>query len=396
MVCEDGATRIAAARGNRCDDQRAVTRTVFITGAYGAVGAWLARACVERGDHVVVLRRDEVPGSALVLDGTQERCTVVHGDMLTPGLLERVLAEHAVDTVFHLAAHSVVGTAQRSPLSTFETNVRGTWVVMEACRLVGIPRVVVASSIKAYGERSPADRPLVEEDALHGRHVYAVSKAAADAIARSYWDGYGVRVAATRLANVYGGGDLNRSRLVPDVMAAVLGGNAPVIRSDGTPQRDFLHVDDAVTAYLAVADLLDRDDDIACGAAFNAGGEPHAVIEIVETILRLAGSDARPEIHGAPLPAGTSDRLSLDSSLLRSLTGWRPEVGLEEGLRRTLRWYRAHPSALDLSYTRSHGRSLQVGGDQAQEGDRRRPPRQALHQARTRDHGRGEGGRGRP
>ncbi len=394
MVCEPPATRIAALARRRCDDPRHMARTVFLTGAYGAVGAWVARACLERGDHVIVLRRDEVPDSPLVLDGTQDRCTVVHGDMLAAGLLERVLAEHAVDTVFHLAAHSVVGTAQRSPLSTFETNVRGTWVVMEACRLVEVPTVVVASSIMAYGDRG--DRPYGEDDALHGRRVYDVSKAAADAIARSYWDGYGVRVAAARLANVYGGGDLNRSRLVPDVLAAVLAGQAPVIRSDGTPQRDFLYVEDAAAAYLAIADALERDDDVACGAAFNAGGEPHSVNEIVTTILRLAGSDLRPEILGTPLPDGTSDRLSLDSSRLRELTGWEPRVGLEEGLRRTLAWYRAHPSALDVSYTRAHGRSLQVGRDQAQEGDRRRPPRQAVHEARPGDHGRREGGRRRP
>lgn len=396
MVCERRASRIAATGPERCDDARLVARTVFITGAYGAVGAWLARACVRRGDHVVVLRRDEVPSSALVLDGTQERCTVVHGDLLAAGLLERVLAEHEVDTVFHLAAHSVVGNAQRSPLSTFETNVRGTWLVMEACRLLEIPRVVVASSIKAYGDRPGHDRPFREEDALHGRQVYEVSKAAADTIARSYWDGYGVRVAAARLANVYGGGDLNRSRLVPDTMASVLAGRAPVIRSDGTPRHDFLYVEDAAEAYLAIADALDMPGDAACGAAFNAGGEPHSVLEIVEAILRLAGVDARPEMLGVPPPGGTGDRLSLDSSRLRELTGWRPRVGLEEGLRRTLTWYRAHPSALDLSYTRTHGRSLQVGGDQAQEGDRRRPSRQALHEARPGDHGRREGGRRGP
>lgn len=372
---------------------RGMARTVFITGAYGPVGSWVARACLDRGDHVVVLRRDEVPASALVLDGTQDRCTVVHGDLLTAGLLERVLAEHEVDTVFHLAAHSVVGTAQRSPLSAFETNVRGTWLVMEACRLLDIPRVVIASSIKAYGTNG--SRAFREDDALHGRQVYEVSKAAADSIARSYWDGYGVRVAAARLANVYGGGDLNRSRLVPDVLAAVLADRPPVIRSDGSPQRDFLYVEDAAAAYLAISDALDRDDDTACGAAFNAGGEPHSVNEIVETILRIAGSDLEPETLGTPLPAGTSDRLSLDSSRLRDLTGWRPEVGLEEGLRRTLRWYRTHPLALDLSYTRTHGRSLQVGRDQAQEGDRRRAPRQAVHEARASDHGRGEGGRRR-
>jgi CDP-glucose 4,6-dehydratase len=393
MVCEPLATRIAAVAPPRCDDP-AMARIVFITGAYGAVGAWLVRACLDRGDHVVVLRRDEVPASPLVLDGLQERCTVVHGDLLAAGLLERALAEHQIDTVFHLAAHSVVATAQRSPLSTFETNVRGTWLVMEACRVLEIPRVVMASSIMAYGDL--ADLPFREDDPLHGRRVYDVSKAAADAIARSYWDGHGVRVAAARLANVYGGGDPTRSRLVPDVFAAVLAGRAPVIRSDGTPQRDFLYVEDAAAAYLAIADALDRDDDVACGEAFNAGGAPHAVLEIVETILRLAGSDVRPEVLGAPLPDGTSDRLSLDSSRLRDLTGWHPRVGLEEGLRRTLRWYRTHPSALDLSYTRAHGRSLQVGGDQAQEGDRRRPPRQAVYEACASDHGRREGGRRRP
>lgn len=395
MVCQPRATRIAAAGPARCDDPR-VPRTVFITGAYGAVGAWLARACVQRGDHVVVLRRDEVPGSPLVLDGTQDRCTVVHGDLLTAGLVERALAEHAVDTVFHLAAHSVVGTAQRSPLSTFETNVRGTWLVMEACRQVGVPRVVVASSIMAYGTQPAHTRPFDEDDALHGRQVYEVSKAAADTIARSYWDGYGVRVAAARLANVYGGGDLNRSRLVPDVLAAVLTGEAPVIRSDGSPERDFLYVEDAADAYLAIAGALDREDDAACGEAFNAGGASHSVLEIVETVTRLAGSGIRPEILGAPLRGGASDRLSLDSSRLRDLTGWRPRVGLEEGLRRTLDWYRTHPSALDLSYTRPHGRSLEVGRDQAQEGDRRRAPRQAVHEARAGDHGRREGGRRRP
>lgn len=329
-----------------------MSRSVFVTGGYGLLGAWLVRALVERGDSVVVLQRDRTPRSALLLDGELERSLdVVHGDLNEPGLVARALGEYEVDTVFHLAAQTIVGTANRSPLATFETNVRGTWTLLEACRLHGAERVVVAASDKAYG--ASATLPYREDHPLEPRFPYDVSKAATDLISRSYWHTYGLPVAVTRFANLYGGGDLNRSRLVPEAIGAALAGRAPVIRSDGTPERDFLYVEDAVAAYLQLADALDRDADAAAGAerargeAFNAGGgAPHAVLDVVARICRIAGTDVTPDVRGAGTPAGEIDRQYVDPSKLRELTGWAPAVGLDEGLERTVAWYRAHPAAL--------------------------------------------------
>jgi CDP-glucose 4,6-dehydratase len=312
--------------------------SVFVTGAYGMLGSWLVRALLDRGDRVTVLRRDDVPGSALVVEGLEARCAVVHGDLCEPGLLERAIGEHEADTVFHLAAQTIVGTAQRSPLSTWETNVRGTYLLLEACRTVGVDRVVVAASDKAYGAHDQL--PYREDFALQPRFPYDVSKAATDLIARSYWHTYGLPVATTRFANIYGGGDRNPSRLIPEAIAAALAGRAPVIRSGGTPERDFLYVEDAVAAYLAISAALPGP---AAGEAFNAGGdEPHAVGEVVRLVCRLAGTDVEPDIRGVGTPDGEIDRQYVDSSKLRALTGWTPRVGLEEGLRRTIDWYRRH------------------------------------------------------
>jgi len=318
-----------------------VTRSVFVTGAYGMLGGWLVRALLERGDRVTVLRRDEAPGSLLEVEGLQARCTVVHGDVTDGALLERAIGEHEVDTVFHLAAQTIVGTAARAPLSTWEANVRGTYLLMEACRTAGVQRVVVAASDKAYGAHD--DLPYREDMALQPTFPYDVSKACTDLIARSYWHTYGVPVATTRFANVYGGGDRNPSRLIPEAVAAVLAGRAPVIRSDGTPERDFLYAEDAAAAYLAIADALDAHapDRPARGEAFNAGGDrPHAVGDVVALVCRLAGAGVEPEIRGRGAPDGEIDRQWVDSGRLRALTGWRPRVDLEEGLRRTLEWYR--------------------------------------------------------
>ncbi|HEY4277983.1 MAG TPA: GDP-mannose 4,6-dehydratase [Conexibacter sp.] len=324
-----------------------MARSVFVTGAYGLLGAWLTRALVEHGDRVVVLQRDRTPRSALLLGDVRERVDVVHGDLNEPGLIARALGEYEVDTVFHLAAQTIVGTANRSPLATFETNIRGTWTVLEACRLHGAQRVLVAASDKAYG--ASATLPYREDHPLEPRFPYDVSKAATDLIARSYWHTYGLPVAVTRFANLYGGGDLNRSRLVPEAVAAVLAGRAPVIRSDGTPQRDFLYVEDAVAAYLRLADALDAhsDERPARGEAFNAGGgEPHAVLEVVRRICRIAGTDVAPVVRGRGTPDGEIDRQWVDPSKLRALTGWEPAVGLGEGLERTVAWYRDNPLAL--------------------------------------------------
>jgi CDP-glucose 4,6-dehydratase len=317
--------------------------SAFVTGAYGLLGSALVRGLRERGVEVTVLRRDVTPRSALVLTGLEAEVNVVAGDVTDGALLERALADYEVDSVFHLAAQTLVGTATRSPLTTWEANVRGTWLVLEACRRLEVPRVVVAASDKAYGAH---DRlPYREDFALQPRFPYDVSKAATDLVARSYWHTYGVPVATTRFANLYGGGDTNRSRLVPEAVDAALAGRRPVIRSDGTPERDFLYVEDAVQAYLAIADALDGDG--ARGEAFNAGaGRPHAVREVVELICRIAGTDVEPDVRGKGTPRAEIDRQYVDTTKLRELTGWSPRVPLEEGLRRTVEWYRANPAAL--------------------------------------------------
>ena len=212
--------------------------------------------------------------------------------------------------------------------------------MLEACRAAGVERVVVASSDKAYGAHP--ELPYREDFALLPTAPYEASKAAADLIARSYWPSYGLPVAVTRFANIYGGGDLNFSRLVPEAACAAIEGRAPVLRSDGSPVRDLLYVEDAVAAYLAIAGHLDRND--VRGEAFNAGGErPYSVLEVVATIARLAGTGVEPDIRGAGNPAGEIDRQFVDAAKLRDRCGWKPEVGLEAGLGRTLEWYRAHP-----------------------------------------------------
>lgn len=320
-------------------------RTAFVTGAYGMLGAWIVRSLLDRGVRVVVLRRDHVTASALAIDGLEARCAVVQGDLLDGATVARTIAEYECDTVFHLAAQTIVGTANRAPLSTWETNVRGTYLLMEACRTQGVERVVVAASDKAYGPHD--ELPYTEDLALQPKYPYDVSKACTDLIVRSYAHTYGVPAATTRFANIYGGGDLNPSRLIPELVAGVLQGRAPVIRSDGSPERDFLYAEDAAAAYLAIADALTGDEKPAAGEAFNAGGDrPHSVREVVETVLRVTGSDLVADYQGAGVPPGEIDRQYVSSAKLRTLTGWAPQVDLEEGLRRTVAWYREHPEAL--------------------------------------------------
>lgn len=315
----------------------------FVTGAYGLLGSWLVRALIQRGDRVTVLRRDRPARSALGVMGLEHDVAVVDGDIRDGRLLDRVLGEYEVDTVFHLAAQTLVPTANASPTATFEANIAGTWTVLEAARLHQVPRTIVASSDKAYGDH---DRlPYVEDLPLQPRYPYDTSKAAADMLSRSYWHTWGLPVAVTRCANLYGGGDLNRSRLVPEVVAAVLGGRRPVIRSDGSPRRDFLYVEDAVSAYLALADAM--ADGRGHGEAFNVGtGVPVSVLELVEAICRVGETDLEPDIRGSGTPSGEIDEQYLDAGRLRALVGWEPAITLDDGLRRTLDWYRKHPDVL--------------------------------------------------
>jgi CDP-glucose 4,6-dehydratase len=314
-------------------------RSVFVTGAYGLLGSWLVKSLVEQGARTTVLKRDAVVRSALVVEGTERRVNVVHGDICDADLIERAVGEYEVDTVFHLAAQTIVGIANTAPLSTFETNIRGTWTVLEACRHLGVKRVVVAASDKAYGIHERL--PYQEDFPLRPMYPYDVSKAATDMIARSYWHTFGLPVAVTRFANLFGGGDLNLSRLVPEAALAAIEGRRPVIRSDGTLERDFLYVEDAVAAYLAICRLL--DEGTGAGEAFNAGGdEPHSVLEVVEMMCRVAGTGVEPDVRGTGTPPGEITRQWVDSTKLRRLSGWAPQVSLEEGLRRTIEWYREY------------------------------------------------------
>jgi len=322
--------------------------SILVTGGHGFAASWLVKALLERGDRVRVLDRaaprltdvGTPRPSALELHGIAEEVELFEADLRDADGIR--IAVEGADAVFHLAAQTIVGNAQGSPRDTFEVNVLGTWNVMEACREHGVGRVVFASSDKAYG---PSDElPYREDFPLRAAHTYDASKAAADILTRSYWPSYGLPVAVTRFANLYGGGDLNFSRLIPEAVSAVLEHRRPVIRSDGTPQRDFLYVEDAASAYLAIAGALDEGQ--ARGDAFNAGGgEPHSVADVLGLIAEIAGSELEPEIRGTGNPDGEIDRQYVDSTKLRELTGWRPEVDLPEGLRRTIEWYRDHSEA---------------------------------------------------
>ncbi len=314
----------------------------LVTGGRGFVGAWLCAALLERGVEVVSFdrrTRRERP-STLALLGVDGDVHEEPGELTDGEALGRILAGRGVDTVFHLAAETIVGTVRADPAGAFDANVRGTWTLLEACREHGVERVVVASSDKAYGAHD--ELPYREGFALRPTAPYEASKAAADLIARSYWPSYGLPVAVTRFANIFGGGDLNFSRLVPEAACAALDGRAPVLRSDGSPVRDLLYVEDAVAAYLAIAAHLDRDG--VRGEAFNAGGErPYSVLEIVAAIAELAGTGVEPDIRGTGNPAGEIDRQYVDAAKLRERCGWEPRTSLREGLSRTLDWYRAHP-----------------------------------------------------
>ncbi len=321
---------------------------VLVTGAHGFVGSHLARALLERGEAVRILdrpdpREADLGGprlSALDLLGIRGEVELAEADLRDAAEVDAAVG--GCEAVFHLAAQTIVGVARNSPLETLEVNVQGAWNVFEACRSHEVARVVFASSDKAYG--SSPELPYREDFPLRAAYPYDASKAAADIVARSYAHAYGLPLAVTRFANVYGGGDLNFSRLIPETVAAVLDGRPPAIRSDGSPERDFLHVEDAVAAYLAIAGALAEGG--AVGEAFNAGGErPHSVREVVELIVAAGGAGVEPDFQGAGNPDGEIDRQFVDSGKLRELTGWRPQVELGDGLERTLEWYRAHPQA---------------------------------------------------
>ena len=317
-------------------------KRALVTGGRGFVGAWLCRALSERGVEVVSFDRRakrEKP-STLAMIGVDDVVEERVGDLVDGELIAELIAEREIDSIFHLGAETIVGTVQADPIGSLETNVRGTWTLLAAALEAGIERFIFASSDKAYGAHD--ELPYREDFPLLPTAPYEASKAAADLIVRAWWPSYGLPVAVTRFANIYGGGDLNFSRLVPETVCGAIDGRPPVLRSDGSPVRDLLYVEDATAAYLAIADNLHRDE--VRGEAFNAGGErPYGVLEIVETITRLAGTGVEPEIRGTGNPEGEIDRQYVDATKIRELCDWAPAVSLEEGVERTLAWYRDHP-----------------------------------------------------
>jgi CDP-glucose 4,6-dehydratase len=312
----------------------------LVTGARGFAGSWLAKTLLASGSEVTSLDRGGAAPTGLELLGIQGDVNDVAGDLRDGDLVASVISERSIDAVFHLAAQAIVGDANASPVPTFETNIQGTWVVLEACRQAGVEIVVVASSDKAYGPHD--ELPYTEDSALQPVYPYDVSKAATDLIARSYWHTHRLPVAVTRLANIYGGGDRNFSRLIPETVTAVLGGRRPAIRSDGSLERDFLYVDDAASAYLAIANALAGGR--VGGEAFNAGwGRPHPVREVVDLICELGPGEIEADYQGTGNPSGEIERQYLDSAKIRKEIGWEPSVELREGIGRTLEWYGAHP-----------------------------------------------------
>jgi CDP-glucose 4,6-dehydratase len=321
-------------------------RSVFVTGAGGFVGSWLAHRLAEEGAQVTVILRDEPLFSNFQLLGLPQRVNVVRGSITNQQLVERILNEYAVDTCFHLAAQAIVGVANRSPISTFESNISGTWCVLEACRVTPtIERVVVASSDKAYGSQPVL--PYTEDMSLLGVNPYDASKVCADVLARSYQRTYRMPLAVARCANIYGGGDLNFSRLIPGTIRSALLSERPVIRSDGTPVRDYLHVDDAVNAYLTLAERA-GDEQVAANA-FNFGTDsPINALDLVRLMLDIAHTpELQPDIRGSGAPAGEINRQYLNSDRARATLGWMPQVNLHDGLRRTVSWYRHLLAASD-------------------------------------------------
>lgn len=311
-------------------------RPTFVTGGTGLVGGWLVKRLVESGADVVCLVRDWVPQSELVQSGLFAKVKVVRGDVRDQALMERILGEYEIDTVLHLAAQTIVTIANRNPVTTFESNIGGTWALLDACRRSPkVKQIVLASSDKAYGDQTQL--PYDEETPLQGQHPYDVSKSCADLIAHSYAVSFGLPVAITRCGNFYGGGDLNWNRIIPGTIRSVLRGQQPIIRSDGLFIRDYFYVEDGAAAYMLLAEELAENPDLR-GEAFNFSNELQVtVIDLVKKILKKMSSSLSPVVLNE-----TSNEIRhqyLSAKKAHEVLGWRPMFSLDQGLERTLDWY---------------------------------------------------------
>jgi CDP-glucose 4,6-dehydratase len=312
-------------------------RPVLVTGATGLVGSWLVRRLIDAHASVVTLVRDWVPNSELVRACLIEKTQVVRGDIRDYALMERILGEYEIDTVIHLAAQTIVGIANRNPLSTFETNIQGTWTLLEACRRAPqVKQIVVASSDKAYGDQEIL--PYDESTPLQGTHPYDVSKSCADLITHTYAHTYGLPVVVTRCGNFYGGGDLNWNRIVPGTIRSIVRGQRPVIRSDGQYIRDYFYVEDGAAAYMLLAEQLAANREII-GEAFNFSNEIQiTVLELTQRILALMESALEPDIRNEASNEIKHQYLSAQKA--RQLLNWHALFTFETGLQATIQWYK--------------------------------------------------------
>jgi CDP-glucose 4,6-dehydratase len=316
----------------------------FVTGATGFVGTHVVRSLVQGGANVICLQRKDASAGAHDVFDLHESVTMVSGNVQDFALMSEILGDYGIESVFHFAGQALVGPAQSFPLSTFETNIQGTYTLLEACRRnPTVQRVVLASTDRAYGTH--ARLPYTEDHPLSGLFPYDASKACADIIARSYAHSYGIPVVVARTSNIYGPGDTNFSRLIPGTILSVLRDERPVVRSDGTPLRDFVYVDDAVRAYLLLAERITE----VAGEAYNLGGNfPISVLDLVNKIIKLAGKESTlaPLIMLQTKVGSEIDALYLSTEKVARRLGWRPVVDLSQGLHQTLNWYRAHMADL--------------------------------------------------
>ncbi|MDK1004481.1 GDP-mannose 4,6-dehydratase [Bacillus subtilis] len=310
-------------------------KNVFVTGCTGLLGSYLVKELIDQGANVTGLVRDHVPQSNLYQGEHIKKMNIVRGSLEDLAVIERALGEYEIDTVFHLAAQAIVGVANRNPISTFEANILGTWNILEACRKHPlIKRVIVASSDKAYGDQE--NLPYDENMPLQGKHPYDVSKSCADLISHTYFHTYGLPVCITRCGNLYGGGDLNFNRIIPQTIQLVLNGEAPEIRSDGTFVRDYFYIEDAVQAYLLLAEKMEENN--LAGEAFNFSNEIQlTVLELVEKILMKMNSNLKPKV----LNQGSNEikHQYLSAEKARKLLNWTPAYTIDEGLEKTIEWY---------------------------------------------------------
>jgi CDP-glucose 4,6-dehydratase len=311
-------------------------KSVFITGCSGLLGSWLTKRLVAENANVVGLVRDTIPKSYLHLSKTDQKIILVRGEIENFSLLERIINEYEVDFVFHLAAQTIVSIANKNPMSTFKSNIEGTWNLLEACRRTSAgTKIVVASSDKAYGTQKTL--PYNEQTPLEGRHPYDVSKSCADLLCRSYFETYGTPVCVTRCGNFYAGGDLNFNRIVPGTIKSLIDNQRPKIRSDGSYIRDYFYIKDGVESYLTLAEAMESA--MILGEAFNFSTEnPLSVLELVTRIIRQFGSDVEPVVLNTATNEIKSQYLSAKKA--REVLNWKPRYSLEDGLQETIDWYR--------------------------------------------------------